>query len=148
MSNVSKKLNANDQLEEQIRLSYVHILQTYLQIHKTYKHFREEIMDERLKKNFHLIDHNLYNKTGKLNWDNIRQLMPPNLERLIGKKYSMLNENEIKLCCLHLFNVSGEDITSILSYTKKSVHTITYLIKKKTGIHNIRGDLKILLLCD
>jgi len=136
--------NNLDQLTEQIRLSYAHVLKLYLQIHTKYKQIRRK--ENELSKYFPLIDQFLYDKAGKLDWNNVRLLIPPNLEYHIKMKYHVLNMDEIKLCCLLLFNVPYDNIADILPFTQKSAHTIAYRIKRKTGMNNIKITLKSLLL--
>ena len=133
---------------EHIRLSYAHVLKTYLRFHDNYNHLKIKTTDEESKKVFQLLDQSLYGKTGKLNWDNICPLMPANLEKGIKKEYAMLSENEIKLCCLLFFGVPCKDIASVMSHTQQSVHSITYRIKQKTGMKNIRESLKSFLMSE
>jgi len=135
-----------EQLTEQINLSYVRIIKTYLQLHNKYKQFKFRNNDEELKKFFHLFDQYFYDNTGKINRDNIRSLMPPNLEKNIKEKYSMLSDNEIHLCYLILFNVSVSEITDILPFTQNSIYVITNRIKRKTGMKNIKDSLKTLVV--
>jgi len=131
-------------LVEQVRLSYANALKVYMHMHSQYKHLKtRNINDEKL---FHLIDHYFYDKSGKISWENIRLLIPINLEVNIKKKYNMLNEREICLCCLLLFDVAVSDIADILPYTQKSIHTITHKIKKKTCMKDIKSNLTNLIL--
>jgi len=134
-----------DQLVDQVRLSYAHSIKMHISQCKNYQSVKEGIKDENLKKDFHKVDRFYFNESGKLNWETIRKLMPLGIEKKIKKEYDMLNENEIRLCCLLFFNVPGVLITEILPYTKRSIHSITYRIKKKAGISNIKESLKNLL---
>ena len=72
--------------------------------------------------------------------------MPPNIEQNIKNEYNMLSLNEIRLCCLLLFNVTYSDIADILPFTQKSAHTIAHRIKQKTGMNDIKDNLKKLLI--
>jgi len=146
MNNENRNMIADDQLKEHIRLSIGRILKTYLQLPKKYNQLKIETSNEGLKKYFHLLNHVFFDGTGKINWDNIRPLMPPDLEKSIQRKYGMLSENEIRLCCLSLFNVNACDITEILPFTQNSIYSLITRIKKKTGMKNIREDLKPFLI--
>lgn len=128
-------------LKEKIRLVYVHVLKTYLQIHNEYRHIRFSITDELVKKKFDPLDQHFYDEIGKLRWENIQSLMPPNLEKKVKRAYKMLCENEIRLCCLLLFDVNTSDIINILPYTNESVYVVTNRIKRKTGMNDIIGSL-------
>jgi len=131
-----------DQLTNQIRLSYAHLLKMHIQYCNRYKHFKNRVKDEGLKKDFQQIDQFFFSENGNINWETIFPLMPPEIERKIKKEYNALNENEIRLCCLLLFNIPCKDITGILPYTQKSIHSITHRIKQKTGMKNIKEGLK------
>ena len=143
-SRVSVSMNNSEhfvQMTEHIRLSYARVLKAYLQIHNGYKHIKIGTMDEGLKKTFHWLDQYFYDGTRKLKWDNIRPLMPLNLENKVKAAYGTLCENEIRLCCLLLLDVDTRDISNILPYTKNSVYVVTNRIKKKTGMKNISRSL-------
>ena len=131
---------------EQIRLSYVHVLKVYLLLLKRYKQMRENITDDGLKRNIHLLDNLFLDEKGKVSWDEIRKMIPPNLEKSIKNKYAMLNENEIKLCCLLLFEVTPHNISNILKISKDTVYVLKNKIKHKTGIFEIKEVLKYFLL--
>ena len=134
MEKENRKMIEDDRQKERIRMSYGYALRTYLQMIKKYKRIKFRIIEDEVKKYFHLLDNHFLDKNGKINWDDIRLLMPPNIEINIKNEYSMLNENEVKLCCLLLFDVLMNDITNILPFTKKSIYVIKNRIKKKTGI--------------
>jgi len=142
MNNENGNMVAADQQKERIRQSYCHILKTYLQLHEKYTSLKATIIDDELKKYFHLLDYLFLDSIGKIKWDSIRLLMPLNLEENIKKEYEMLSENEIRLCCLILFNATASDIAAILPFTRKSIYVVTNRIKKKTGMKDIREDLK------
>ena len=131
-----------DQLTEQIRLAYVYLLKVHIKYCYRYQFLKSRIRDEELKKDFQQIDQFFYIESGKINWNTIRPLMPPKIEGKIKKEYGELNENEIRLCCLLLFNVACKDIAEILPYTQRSIHSLTHRIKQKTGMKNIKEDLK------
>lgn len=140
--------NYLEQVTEQIRLSYAHLLEMYIQLCNKYNNIRSKIRDEEVKRYLHLTDRYFYNKTGKFDWDNIYPLLPPNIEKSIKKEHGILAENEIRLCCLLLFDVKSDDIANILPYTQNSVYSITHRIKEKTGIKDIKTCLKKLLLVE
>lgn len=135
-----------DQLTEQIRLSYAHLLKMHLQNCMRYKHSKNRNSDEELKDDFQQIEEYFFNESSKINWATIRPLIPPKIEGKIKKAHKNLNVNEIRLCCLLLFNVPCKDIAEILPYTQKSIHSITYRIKRKTGIKKIKDGFKKFLL--
>ena len=139
---------ANNNLEgvvEHIRSSYVQILNIFLQLLKKYKHFKLKITDDALKRYTHLIDNHIYDESGKIKWSQISVLMPPNLEKRIKMEYDMLSDNEVKLCCLALFEVDPDIICDILPFSQSSVYVIKSKIKQKTGMKKIREHLKYLL---
>ena len=135
-----------EQLTKQIRLSYAHLLKMHIQYCNRYKNFKNRVKDEELKRDFQQIDQFFYNEKGKINWETICPLLPPEIEKKIKEKYSALSKNEIKLCCLLLFNVPCKDIAEILPYTQKSIHSITHRIKQKTGIKKVKEGFMYLLL--
>ena len=96
------------------------------------------IKEEKLKKRFYSPDFSYYDENGKINWDVISQFMPPYIEKYIHENYSMLNGNEIRLCCLLFFNVSGKTIANILPYKQKSIRSILFKVKRKTGLNDIK----------
>ena len=119
-----------EQVAEQIRLSYAHVLKRYMQLLKRFKQMKENITDDDLKRNIHLVDNLFFDETGKVSWDAISDLMPPNLEKNIKNKYAMLNENEIKLCCLALFEVDPKNMNIILPISPNSVYVLKSASKK------------------
>ena len=135
-----------EQLTKQIRLSYAHLLKMHIQYCNRYKNFKNRVKDEELKRDFQQIDQFFFNENGKINWETICLLLPPEIERKIKEEYRTLSKNEIKLCCLLLFNVPCKDITEILPYTQKSIHSITHRIKQKTGMKKIKEGFLYLLL--
>jgi len=151
MENIPAKTISNkqfDQQVEQIRLAYANLLKIHLQLYNKYKHLKIIVDDEKLGKYFHMIDHYLYDTSGRINWDNICQLLPSNIEKKIKNNYDMLSVNEIRLCCLLLFNVPYKDIADILPYTQQSAHSVAYKIKQKTGMNNIIENCIGILLCE
>jgi len=137
-----------DQLTEQIRLSYAHLLKMHIQYCIKYKHFKNKICDDEMKIDFQQIEQIFFNENNKINWASIRPLMPPKIEGKIKKEFNKLNINEIRLCCLILFNVHSKNIAEILPYTQKSVHSMTHRIKRKTGIKKIKEGFKKFMLND
>ena len=125
-----------DILIEQIRMTYSHMLKTYLQLYVKQDQFRAFTTESGLKKSYTI--NNLYDETGKINWDIISHFISPNMEKYVKEEYKMLNENEIRLCCLLFFNLPSKTIASILQYKKKSVYSISFIIKQKMGIKDLR----------
>ena len=136
-----------DQLSEQIRLSYAHLLKMHLRFWNRFHHFKNEIKDVNLKKDFFPQELFFYDESGIINWKNVLPLLPPGIEKKIKNEYNMLNQTEVRLCCLILLNVPGKDILKILPFTHKSIHTVTYRIKQKLGMKNIQKGIKPLLVC-
>ena len=127
-----------DLITKRILFSHAHMIERYMQVFNRYKNFKNRIKDENLKNALNVFDQFFYDETGKFNWENISQLLPADIENSIKKEYNTLNDKEIRLCCLLLLDLSVSDIAEILQYTQKSVHTITYNIKQKTGIKDIK----------
>ena len=125
------------QLIEHLRFSYSQILNLYIQLFEKYAQFKKKPVEISLKTLMWQTDPFFYNDEEKINWDVVRQLMPPNLENLLREKYSMLNDNEIRLCCLLYLGVSRKKISSIKLYKEGSIRMMKHLIKKKTGSQNI-----------
>ena len=135
-----------DQVKEQIRLSYAHLINVHIRHCYRYNQFKNKVKSEKLKKGFQQINRYFFDESGKINWETILPLMPPEIEEKIKKEYNMLNENEIRLCCLHLFSVPGSDIADILPYAHTSIHSTTYRIKRKVGTKNLIEKFKDMLL--
>ena len=93
-------INDASQWIEHLRFSYSHILKLYIQLFEKYAQLKKDSVDFSLKTFIRQTDPFFYDDEEKINWDVVSQLMPPNLEKLLSEKYGMLNENEIRLCCL------------------------------------------------
>jgi len=63
--------------------------------------------------------------------------MPPGIEKAIKSEYQALHENEIRLCCLLIFDVPTKSILNILTYNQKSIYATTFTIKQKAGVKKI-----------
>ena len=149
MESIDPKTISHNHLEqfvEQIRLAHERALKTHLHLHNRYKLFKVRFKDNEMVKCFNLFDQLLYDCTGKLDWENIRLLIPAGIEDSIKKEYDMLTVNEIRLCCLLLFNVPYDEIAEILPFTQKSAHTVAHRIKRRAGINNIKTCLKKFLM--
>jgi len=133
-------------LREELRLSYANMLEVYVHFNKNYKTLKKQFSEEEMKKYFQLFEFYLYDETGNINWYYVSMLLPPNLEQSIKKEYNMLSEKEIRLCCLLLFDIPVKEIASLLIYKQKSIHSIVYKIKQKTGMKDIKMCLSGLLL--
>jgi hypothetical protein len=132
-----------EQLENKLRLSYTYRLKAHLEIRKDYDNFKRR---NKQNMNFQLVDKFFYGNSDKLCWETIIPLMPDKFEEKIKMNYDKLNENEIKLCCLLLFDVDKFDLPRLLpSYKKESISAIKRRIKEKTGKDDIIKTLMPLL---
>ena len=138
-TNGNKPINETsiEQWIEEIRSSYAHMLKVHLQLYRRHDQFMSDVKDEKLKQ-FYRTGQPYHEENGKINWEIIHQFMPPDMKKRLEEKYSMLNEHEIRLCCLLFFNVSDKTIADILSYNQKSIRSMKYVVKHKTGIRDIR----------
>lgn len=127
-----------NQYMEQTRSSYSHMLKIFLQLYEEYDKIKTKAREEKLKGFFYPVDYPFYDEYGKINWKIIRLFMPPGMEKSIKEAYGLLNENEIRLCCLLFFKVPDKNIAKILIYKQKSIRVIKYIIKNKTGIRDIQ----------
>ena len=128
--------NPIEQLMEQSRLPYAHMLEMYLQLYKRQDQLVSDIKDEKLK-HFYQTDLPYYDENGKINWEIIHQFMPPDTEKRLEEKYRALNTNEIRLCYLLFFKIPYKTISKILPYRKESIRRTIYKIKQKTGLKDI-----------
>ena len=135
-----------DPLIEQIRVACSHMLKMYLLLYKSYEQLNTDIKEEKLKRRFYSPVFSYYDENGKINWDIISQFMPPDIEKYIHNNYSMLNNNEIRLCCLLFFNVSAKTIANILPYKQTSIRSILYKVKQKTGLKDIKEILEKIIV--
>ncbi len=140
-----KKSEKNiDLLSEKIRQSCAMELKVHLKIYERYEHFKMNY-DEKTREFLMIIDRHFYGETGKINWDTVSPMMPKNFEKTVKNKYKKLNTNEVRLCCLLLFDLSYTDIANILPLAQGSAYTTANRIKGKLGITNIPEALKHLL---
>ena len=136
-----------DLLMEQIRMSYSHMLKIYLQLYIKYDQYRVVTNEGSHNKiSIQTNDRSFHYENDKINWDIISQFIPPNMEKHIKEECSMLNDSEIRLCCLLFFNVPSKSIASILQYKKSSVYSISFIIKQKTGIKDLRKLYRKIIL--
>ena len=136
----------NFELREEVRFLYSRVINFYMQSYLDYKNFKKQFNSVEVDKYYYLLDKFYLDNTGNLNWVRIKKMMPPKLEQNIKKTYNTLNEKEVMLCCLLLFDVTVINIANALSYKTRSIHTITHKIKQKTGMKDLRSDLSSLLL--
>ena len=129
---------------EQIRTTYSGMLKEYLRIYKKYDQLKTSVCNENTGKYYDLDGVSYFDENGKINWEIIRRFLPQDMEKRIKNKYSMLNDNEIRLCCLHFFKVSKKTISNILSYKQKTIKSANFRIRQKTGIENIQEIFKII----
>jgi len=119
------------------RQSYSHNLNMYLLLIKTSDPFKRNRKEEQRKGQFHQAGIPIYDEKGKYNWEIIHLFMPQGIEKAIKKEYDTLQENEIRLLCLRLFDVPVKTILNILAYNKKSIYSTTCLVKKKAGVKEL-----------
>ena len=105
-----------------------------------HSHKLKEFIGEKTNRNI------FKNKEEKISWELIRLYLPYNIEKYIKQEYEMLTDNEIRLCCLLIFDVSIKNIHNILKYSKKSIYSVTYGIKKKAGIKEINEIFRKIIL--
>ena len=134
------------ELREELRSSYARILDLYMQSCKLYESLKKQSNEEEIKKYYQQFEIYFFDESGKLNWHFIKKLMPSNFEQRIKKEYKMLSEKEVRLCCLLFFDVSVKNIAKALPYTYRSIHSVTYNIKQKTGMRDFRSELSSFLL--
>ena len=133
------------QLVEQLRLTYSYMLKAHLEICKKYESFKRELKMEEHGNTIQLTDKFLYGEEGKINWETILPLLPINFEEKIKKRYAKLNTNEIRLCCLLLFDLDIFDVLCILPYNKNSLQSTKSKIRKKIGSNDIIKTLTPLI---
>ena len=121
-------------LIEHIRNLYSQSLNFYFKLFEQYARVKKSSNDNIRPILFRLTDRFFYDAEEKINWDNVRQLLPPNMEPYLRGKYRMLNDNEIRLCCLFAFGISPKTIALIMLYNEASIPSFKHLIKRKSGI--------------
>ena len=137
--NIENQINliSLGQLVELIRMSFSQMLKEYLHVCKLYDRLMTEVKKENPKKHFFSSDPSFYDENGKINWAIIRQFMPWDFEKIIKEEYSMLNEHEIRLCCLLFFKLSLKQIEEVLPYKQKSIGVTKMKIKRKTRLSDL-----------
>ena len=131
-----------DCLIEQIRSSFSHMLKEHLRVCKNYDQLKADIKEEQAKKRFYHTEPSFHDENGRINWEIIRRFIPSDFENHIRKEYSMLNENEVRLCFLLFFNASNKTIAAILPYKQKSIRSMIHKVKKKAGIIDMKENRK------
>ena len=146
-ANESKPINEEfiEQLIEEIRMSYAHMLKVYLQLCKEQDQFEANVKRENIK-HFYRTGQPYHDENGKVNWNIIHQFMPPDMEKRLKEKYNTLNEHEIRLCCLLFFKVSNKTIANILPYRKESIYPTTGRIRQKTGLKGLNEMFQFMAL--
>ena len=109
-SNDNKQIDEKviDRFIEQTRQSYSQMLKMYLQLYKKHE----------------LLKHNNFSEKSKISWDIVSQFIPQDLEKNLKEEYPVLNQNEVRLCCLLFFDLSYKNILEILPYSSKSLGSI------------------------
>ena len=131
---------------EHIRGIYSQSLNLYIKLFRTYVQIKKSSLESSQKRLFLKTDSLFYDEEEKINWDNVRQLMPPNFEEFIKKKYRMLHDKEIRLCCLFALNISPKTIAAIMLYQEDSIPSLKHLIKIKSGILSFTDLLREIML--
>ena len=129
----------------QVRSSYSHMLKEHLRIYKKYDRLKTIQRDEKVEKYFDFDVISYYDENGKINWEVIRQFIPPNMKKRIKEEFNMLNDNEVRLCCLLFFKVSKKTISNILPLKFNSIKPAVFRIRRKTGVENMQEIFKIFL---
>jgi DNA-binding CsgD family transcriptional regulator len=127
-----------NQIIEHFRRLYAKNLNKYLQAIS--KNKRSILSDKGYKdrKPHNQSELEVYDEKGKINWQIIRRIIPADIEKHIQKAYSMLSENEIRLCCLLIFDVPPKTIDNILKFSQNTIYVTTSKIKKKTGLKDFK----------
>jgi len=131
---------------EYIMNTHSQSLNFYFKLFRTYAQIKKSSLELSQKRLFLKTDSLFNDEEEKINWDNVRQLLPPNFEEFIRKKYRMLNDNEIRLCCLFALQISPKTIAEIMLYQEASIPSIKHLIKKKSGILSFTDLLREIVL--
>jgi len=127
-----------NQLIEHFRQLYARNLNSYLE--SINKKKLSNLTDNRGKdsKPLNKNDLEVYDEKGKINWQIIRHILPADIEQHIQRELGLTCENEIRLCCLLIFDVPTKAIAKILTYKPKSIYSTAFSIKKKIGIKEFR----------
>ena len=131
---------------EYIRNTHSQCLNFYLKLFRTYVQIKKSSVEISQKRLFLKTDSLFYDEEEKVNWDNVRQLLPPDFEEFVKTKYRMLNDNEIRLCCLFALDISPKTIAAIMLYQEASIPSIKHLIKRKSGIRSFTDPLREITL--
>ena len=125
-------------LIEQFRKSYAVNLNNFLKIIKFSDLLKKNKgKDSQLKEQSYHDILPLYDEKGKISWEIIRMHMLSDIEKYIKSEYNTLHENEIRLCCLLIFDVPTKHILNILNYNQKSIYSTSFTIKQKAGVKEI-----------
>jgi len=133
-------------LIEKFRAYNAHNLNKFLKKIKYYNPLNYKVKDYRLKETFNQDFLQVYDENGKISWDAIRLFIPPGIEKAIKSECKEFNDNEIRLCCLLIFDVPTKSILNILTYNKKSIYSTTYTIKKKAKVKKIPEIFRNIIL--
>ena len=143
METNNNALSTEQSLERHLELtrsSCSRNLNQYLRKIKTSDPFKNKVKEASRKEPFNQdnFPFRYYDTDGKIDWEIISLIMPFEIEKTIKREYPMLCENEIRLCCLLIFDVPFKFIPNILKYNKKSIYPTQSKIKQKAKIKNIK----------
>ena len=121
---------------EQTRSFFSHMIKEYLRMYKKYDRLKTIVQGAKSINYYDFDGISFLDENGKINWDIIRQFIPKDMDTHIQKTYKILNDNEVRLCCLLFFKIPYKDIAEILPYKERSIHVKKRLIKQKTGLQD------------
>ena len=126
-------------------VSFSFMLNEYLRICHKYDQWKAYVREDKTKKYYDPDGISYLDENGKINWDIIRRFMPRDVEIFVKNRFKMLNEHEVRLCCLLFFGVTKKNIAHFLPYKQASIKSITCRIKRKTNMKDI-NELFILII--
>ena len=81
----------------------------------------------------------VYDESGKIHWDTLQLFIPHHFEESVMQSYPMFCENEVRLCCLLIFDVPPKTILNILNYNNlKTIYSTSFTIRQKAGVKEVR----------
>ena len=128
-----------DNWMEQARELLCNTLKSYLDLYRRYDRLKVDIRirEEKPGKRFYSDDLSFYQEDGKINWEVIRKCIHYDMEQYLKREYPMLNENEVRLCCLLFFKIPVKTIAKILPYKEQSIRSVAFKIKQKAELGHI-----------
>jgi len=135
-----------NQLIEHFRQLYARNLNSYLE--SINKKKLSNLTDNRGKdsKPLNKNDLEVYDEKGKINWQIIRHILPADIEQHIQRELGLTCENEIRLCCLLIFDVPPKTIDNILTYSQNTIYVMKSKIKKRAGVKDFKDIFQKIIL--